>query len=281
MLCGRCRRLLLILAGAALAVAARGEGEPYRVGPGDSLDIRVGGETELSGLFPVSPEGSIVYPLLGAVRVAGLDVPAIASLIRTRLDADFLVNPQVAVYVKEYNSQRIAVLGDVPSPGIFPLKADSTLLSVLAEAGLKLAGGETTIIVTRSPEAAGAALAEAPLVLKLDEVLNPWQEQAGVRLRDRDRIFVKSGAAGKVIVSGKVNRPGVIPLTEGMSVMEAINKAGGVAEFGSLKGVRVVRENKEGSEVMTVNLEDVIAGDRSKDILVQAGDIVVVPRRWF
>jgi polysaccharide biosynthesis/export protein len=260
-------------------LGAASEGASYAVGSGDVLTVVVGEEDELSGEFQISDEGSIVYPLLGAVEVEGLDLPAIADLIRTRLAADYLVSPQVAVYVKEYGSKKVAVLGDVPKPGFFSLTADSSLLSLLSESGLKLAGADTTVVVTRS--SGNGAAAPVPLVLKLDELLNPFHEQKPVRLGDRDRIFVKSGVGGRIIVSGKVKRPGVIALSEGMSVVEAINKAGGVADFGSLKGVRIVRESEEGSEVINVNVEAMIKGDASQDVPVRDGDIVVVPRRWF
>jgi protein involved in polysaccharide export with SLBB domain len=78
-----------------------------------------------------------------------------------------------------------------------------------------------------------------------------------------------------------VKRPGVVALTDGLTAVEAINQAGGLAEFGSLKGIRVVRDSPNGSEVMTVDLTAVMDGDRSKDVDLQDGDIVVVPRRWF
>ncbi len=255
------------------------EAAPYVVGPGDQLQVVVGEESELSGEYQISDEGSIVYPLLGAVEVAGLDIPAIAELIRTRLAADYLVSPQVAVYVREYGSKKVAVLGDVPRPGFFSLTADSSLLSLLSESGLKLVSADTTVVITRN--AGNGAAAPVPLVLKLDELLNPFHEQKPVQLGDRDRIFVKSGAGGRVIVSGKVKKPGVIALSDGMSVMEAINKAGGVADFGNLKGVRIVRESEEGSEVINVNIDAMIKGDASQDVPVRDGDIVVVPRRWF
>lgn len=274
----RCPRPFAVLCAVVLCGVASGA-DLYVVGPGDELQIVVGEEEDLSGDFQVSDEGSIVYPLLGAVKVAGLDVPAIAELIRKRLAADYLVSPQVAVYIKQYGSKKVSVLGDVPQPGFFTLKADSSVLSLLSEAGQKLGGTDTTIIVTRG--AGGAGPASAPLVLKLEELLNPFHDQKPVQLRDRDRIFVKSGVGGKVIVSGKVKRPGVVALTEDMSVMEAINQAGGVADFGSLKGVRVVRETETGSEVIKVNLEAIIAGDGSQDVPVEDGDIVVVPRRWL
>ena len=277
----RCVFFAMALGWAVLPLAAA---SPYTLGSGDSIDVKVAGEAALSGAFKVSPEGTIVYPLLGSLSVTGRTITAVASLLRERLGKDYLVSPEVAVYVAEYGSKKVAILGDIPKSGWYVLKDDSTLLSLLSEAGLKLAEGDAVIIITRAgdsgPEKRGRE-AMAPVTYKLERLLNPWQDQPPVELSDGDRIFVKSGSEGKVIMSGKVKTPGVIPLTDGMTAMEAINKAGGLADFGSLDGVRIVRDDPKGSEVIKLNLQAVMDGDRSKDLELKAGDIVVVPRRWF
>ncbi|MFW6152023.1 MAG: polysaccharide biosynthesis/export family protein [Verrucomicrobiota bacterium] len=255
----------------------------YSVGPNDVLRIEVGGESDLSGTFTVSEEGSIVYPLLGTINLAGRDVDSIAGLVRTRLESDYLVSPQVAVYVEKYASKKIFVLGNVPSPGVYTLKNDSTLLSVLSAAGLKLSNSDTTIIIKRASWAAEESREKKllPLVLDLDTLLNPWQEARTIPLRDGDQVMVKAGTGGKVVVSGKVKEAGSVPFTDGITALEAINKAGGFAEFAATGKVRVIRQTPEGSEVMEADLSAVMSGDRSKDIELEKGDIVVVPRRWF
>jgi polysaccharide biosynthesis/export protein len=265
-------------------MAATAGAGAYQVGPEDILEVQVGDEPRLSGDFTVSDEGSIVYPLLGAVAVSGKDVTAVAELIRSRLAADYLVAPQVAVYVKTYRSKKVAVLGDVPTPGIFILMKDSSLLSILSEAGVRLSDGDKTVIITRAAgEAPGATNQEAelPVVVKLDKLQSPWHDEAPIVLTDGDRVYVKADSAGKIFISGKVKRPGTVPMTPGMTLMEAINQAGGIAEFGSLKGIRVIRESHEGAEVLEIDVSAVLEGDRGKDIAMQDGDIVVVPRRWF
>lgn len=255
----------------------------YTVGSGDSVEVEVGGESTLSGVYKVSGEGTIVYPLLGELKVSGLSASGIASELRTRLAKDYLVDPQVVAYVKDYASQKVAVLGDISSPGFYVLKGDSSLLSLLSQAGLALAtsGSDTTIIITRQGKSDADQGVYAPVVLKLEKLLTPWQEEEAVLLRGGERVFVKSGAGGKVIVSGKVKKPGVVALTEGLRVLEAINRAGGLADYGSSKGIRVVRESSEGSEVLNVDLDEVMDGDTAKDLELKDGDIIVVPRRWF
>ena len=255
----------------------------YDIGTGDVLDVQVSGEDDLSGTYPVSAEGCIILPLLGAVPVVNMKVEALTRLLRERLAADYLVNPHVAVFVKEYRSRKVAILGDVPSPGFHFLKNDSTLLSLLTDAGLKLASGDVNIIITRTNQAGNEKPRDEapPTVLDIERLLSPWQKHNPIPLSGGERIFVKSGAQGKVIVSGKVQSPGVVSLTEGLTLLEAINKAGGLAEFGNLSAVRVVRQTPKGSDVKSVDLEAVMKGDGAKDMVLKDGDIVVVPRRWF
>lgn len=271
--------VLLLLAGAAAAGS-----DDYAVGRGDVLSVTVGDEDKLSGEFKVSDEGLIVYPLLGALRVSALTVTEIAKDIRDRLGADYIVSPQVAVYVKEYNSKKVAVLGDITTPGFFTLKQDSSLLAVLSEAGVPLSNGDMTIMITHAdsaPTNGPDASPQLPTIVSMEKLLNPWQGEAAVMAQDGDRIFVRSGGRGKVIVSGKVKTSGVVPFSEGLTVLEAINKAGGLAEFANPKAIRVVRETATGSEVRDVDLSAVMQGDRSRDIALEDGDIIIVPRRWF
>jgi len=275
-------RVPLLLAGLLLAQCACADAtQPYTLGVGDSIEVKVGGEADLSGVFRISGEGTIIYPLLGAVEVVGASVGQVARTLRDRLADGYLVSPQVAVYVSECASKRVMVLGDVPAPGFYFLKANSSLLSLLTDAGFLISNPNVSIVITHAEAAKSNGVPETPAVVDLGKVLNPWGEDPTLLPRDGDRIFVRSKEGGRIVVSGRVKTPGVIPLGAGITVLEAINQAGGMAEFSNPKGVRVLRETPDGSQVMKVDLAVVMDGDRSQDIALQDGDIVIVPRRWF
>lgn len=106
----------------------------YKIGPLDVLDIAVFKVPELSKSVQVSEAGTISLPLAGQVAVAGKSAQEVERDLEAKLGAKFIRNPQVTVYVKEYNSQRVTVEGAVRKPGIFPLKGKTTLLQVLAMA---------------------------------------------------------------------------------------------------------------------------------------------------
>src|SRR4051794_39779173 len=106
-----------------------------RVGLDDTFDVRVYGETDLSGTFRVATDGTIDYPLAGRIQVAGLRTGEIQQLLVARLKDRYLKDPQVIVTVKERNSQKISVLGQVTKPGQVSYYPNMTIVDAIASAG--------------------------------------------------------------------------------------------------------------------------------------------------
>lgn len=102
---------------------------------GDIFDVRVYGEKELSGSFRVGPDGSIRFPLIGKVHVQGHTAEAVADLLRQRLSEGFIRAPQVVVFVKEFRSKKIFVLGQVAKPGTFPYETGMNIVQAITMAG--------------------------------------------------------------------------------------------------------------------------------------------------
>jgi polysaccharide export outer membrane protein len=102
---------------------------------GDFLEVRVYQEQDLSGAFRVSPDGFIDFPLCGKVRVAGLTPSQCSTVLTDCLANGFLRRPQVVVLVKEFNSKKIFVFGDVSKPGAFAYEDGMTIVQALSDAG--------------------------------------------------------------------------------------------------------------------------------------------------
>jgi polysaccharide export outer membrane protein len=105
------------------------------LGVGDTFDVRVFGEADLSGTYRVGPEGTITFPLAGVVKVEGLDSQAAAKKIAERLADGILRNPQVTVLVKEQTSKKVVVMGQVSKPGTFAYTPSMTILEAITQAG--------------------------------------------------------------------------------------------------------------------------------------------------
>ncbi len=145
-----------------LLIAACGSSSPAVVPPptqddttlgaGDVFDIRVYGEDELTNTYRVAEDGSIDYPFIGRIEVAGLEPPVVAQVVAERLrEGEYLVNPQVSVFVKEYNSKRISVIGAVARPGTFPMTSGLTAVQAISLAGgfTSLAARNDTVVSRR------------------------------------------------------------------------------------------------------------------------------------
>lgn len=117
------------------------EQEDATLGPGDQFEVRVYGEADLQSAYRVEPDGTIDFPYLGRVTVAGLEAPEIADLLEGRLrDDEVLVDPQVSVLVTEWGSRVVSVMGAVRNPGNYPVTPGLTALQAVG-----LAGGTTDL----------------------------------------------------------------------------------------------------------------------------------------
>jgi len=106
----------------------------YRIGPSDLLEINVFQVADLNRTVRVNTAGDISLPLVGVMKAGGMTVQELEVAIAKKLDANFLQNPQVTVFVKEFTSQRVTLEGAVKSPGIYPLTGKTTLLQAIAMA---------------------------------------------------------------------------------------------------------------------------------------------------
>jgi len=137
----------LVLAGMVFAVPACNQAQRHpvnvgevssaedRVGLDDTFDVRVYGEGELTGTFRVATDGTVDYPLAGRIQVAGLRTGEIQQLLVNKLKDKYLKDPQVVVTIKDRNSQKITVLGQITKPGQVAYYPNMTIVDAIANAG--------------------------------------------------------------------------------------------------------------------------------------------------
>lgn len=122
----------------------------YRVGSLDVLSVTVFGVEDLSKTLQVTHAGNINYPLLGEVPVAGLTVSEIEAKLRNQLAADYLQDPQVAVDIKEFNSQRVTMVGDFQKQTVLKFTGRMTLVQAIAEVGGLNGTAKSTVVIFRN-----------------------------------------------------------------------------------------------------------------------------------
>lgn len=127
----------------------------YLIGPGDLLKIDVFRSDALSRQVRVNATGQIALPLIGQVQAGGLTSEQLAADISARLAKDYMQNPQVLVFIEEFTSQRVTVVGAVKKPGVYPLKGRTTLLQVVATAEGPTSVANINSVKILRPEAGG------------------------------------------------------------------------------------------------------------------------------
>jgi polysaccharide export outer membrane protein len=258
----------------------------YRIGPGDVLDIRVFNKPQFSrDGVRVDGRGMIRMPLIeGEIQAACRTEYELATEITSRL-REYLRQPQVDVFIKDYQSQPVAVLGAVRAPSRFQLQRRVRLLELLSFVGgpSDMAGRTIQIVHTIAP-----STCEAGVLTKADEatmsVLDNFKLTATLRGDDNANPYVRPGDiisiadAEQAYVVGNVLRPSVIPLKERITVSRAIAMSGGLMPDTKTDRVRIVRQAPD-STSKTELFVDLKAIDKRKadDIALQAGDIVDVP----
>jgi len=245
--------------------AATGYCQDYVVGERDVLKITVYDQPDLTTVGRVSGEGTIFFPFLGEVKVKGLTLPQIAARLSSQLADGYIVNPQVSVYIEEYRSRKVLLIGEVVRPGPYELTGPTTLIELLSRAGpLSSNAGDEAIIKRKQPGG------EQAIKIDLGRLIEKGDTSIDLVLQDGDSIYIPK--AGVFYVHGEVKSPNVYKYKEGLTVIKAITMAGGFTDIASPKRIRITRK-ENGKEV---TLEKV-----GFDELVKADDVIVVPESLF
>jgi polysaccharide biosynthesis/export protein len=240
---------------------------PVRIGPGDLLEVGVFDTPELTARYRVNSDGEITLPLIGAIHLGGLSPEQVQHLVATRLhDENFVKDAQVSVFVAEYASQVVYVIGEVVKPGPYPLMGSHRMLDFISAAGGYTArAGKTIAIKTLSnpdhPLTIGPASAE---------------KDANPEIAAGDSIIISQ--AGIVYVLGDVKRPGgfMLDREDTLTIMQALSLAEGTLSTAARASAKLIRTTAKGREEIPVNLKAILKS-KSTDLAMQSNDILFVP----
>ncbi len=268
----------------------------YKIGPEDLLEISVFEVEKLNKTVRVSSQGNISLPLLGVLRVKGLTANQLEKELRELLAEKYLQDPQVSVFIKEYRSQRISVMGAVKEPKVFEVTGQKTILDMLAMAGGVRDDAGHLLFLIRPPALEdevpevperGAASKEGKdpdqgglktFVINLEELLIKGDLTLNLPLIHGDVINIP--VSGKVFVGGEVWRPGGFILAgKRMTLSQAIVLAGGVKPQAKGSQTKIFRYSEKGTgrEMVSVNVYAIQKGQK-EDPYVKESDIIIVPR---
>lgn len=260
--------------------------ENYRIGSGDLIDVRVFRQPELSQQARVNNQGFIRMPFIGDLQVVCLTESEIARMVADKY-RKYLNDPQVDVFIREYQSQPVAVIGAVEKPAQFQLQRRVKLLELLTFAGgpKKEAGHIVHVIHTGSRslcDVSGNTDSETAPVdalsfssYKLNDLLT-GSLATNVYINPGDVVSLPE--AEQVFVTGMVVKPGSVKMPARITLTQAIAMAGGFTPEAGKKKVRLLRQQPGSAAVIekVFNIEE-IEKKKLEDVVLEASDVVDVP----
>jgi polysaccharide biosynthesis/export protein len=241
-----------------------------RIAAGDLLAVDVFDTPELSAKLRVSEQGNIDVPVAGSAHVGGLTAEEAAASIQNLLkDGDILKHPHVEVFIQEYATQGVSVLGEVKNPGVYPELGSHTLLDFISVAGGITPTAGKAVMITHKNDP------EHPVIVQLDNAPDV-AVRAGVAILPGDTIMVSR--SGIVYVVGDVVKPGGFLIESGqhLTALQAIALAQGANKTASLNGTRLIRKTPNGPQETPVQLKKILQAKQT-DLRLEDGDILFVP----
>jgi polysaccharide export outer membrane protein len=256
----------------------------YRIGAGDVLEVRVYNRPQLSrDAVRVDNRGMIRMPIIESDIVAGCRTESELAGEVAALYLKYQRHPHVDVFVKDYSSKPVAVIGAVDKPGQFQLQRRVRLLELVSLAGGPTERAGQRILVAHSSEISPCSVGAAGVAadasgfesydlnntLKADAEANPY-------VRSGDIITLPE--AQQVFVVGNVFHPTSISLKERITVSQAVAMAGGTMSDAKKESIRILRQ-LPGSSTKTEIVVDLnaISKRKAEDVELKANDIVEVP----
>jgi polysaccharide export outer membrane protein len=236
-----------IIGVALLLLGVGGLAAEYEIGPGDKLRIEVLGRPEMTDTFEVDGEGLINYWEVGRVKASGYTVLSLAGKLTTLLvEGRYMRRPQVRVSIAEYGSQKVYVAGEVQRQGYYALKADRSLRGFISDVPFSPGAGHEVVVI-RPGSGASAARVPARAVSAEDrEGPNPDKTPPAAE-GERTSSDTDERAEEEPAPPEPIQVPGLPPIDPS-------------------------------NEVMRVNLLELQVGGPGKDVLLQSGDTIFVPR---
>jgi polysaccharide export outer membrane protein len=259
---------LMLFLGAGICFA---QTESLPIGPGDLVQIQALSTPDLSQTARVTDAGTIQLIIGGDVKLSGLTPARAADLIQdTWIKGNYMVDPHVSVVVMQYATQSVSVLGQVHTPGAYPISTPRTVVDVLALAGGLADMADRTVTIERRGTKE-----------RLDYFVSNDSNKAldsNVLVYPGDSILVPK--AKLIYVLGDVSRPGAYPWQTNdskISVLQAISFAGGTMNHAVPADTRLMRKRADGSyEQMHIALGNMQKG-KIADVPLQSDDIIYVP----
>lgn len=250
--------------------------EPFRLGPGDRIEIEILGATGTRTSTFVCPDGKLYYDLLPGLDIWGLTLLETKQLLERELSA-YYKRPQVVVNLRAVESKCVWVLGRLNRSGVFPLAQPMTVIEAISQAGglftSRFSGTtEELADLNHSFLIRGGEM----LPVNFQRLLRQGDTSQNIFLQADDFLYLPSSLSKEIYVLGAVNRPCPVGFQDNMGLISAVAKALGTQPQARLAEVAIVRGSLAEPRIAVVNLKAIMTG-HAPDVRLEPRDIVYVP----
>jgi polysaccharide export outer membrane protein len=262
----------------------------FTLGPGDRLDIEIMDDPTTRSTVLVGPDGRVYYYLLPGLDVWGLTLAQAKTRLEHELTKYIRSEPRLAVALHTVESKRVWLLGQLRTPGIYPLATETSLLELIARAGGPASSSGPASLESAamrsglsSPTEESADLQHSFVIrqgqlvpVDFQRLLLQGDLSQNIYLQPDDFVYLASAVTQNIYVLGAVGQPKVISFTGQISLVSAIARAGGTVKDAYLSHVAIVRGSMTEPSIAVVDYQEIVRG-RAPDILLEPRDIVHVP----
>jgi polysaccharide biosynthesis/export protein len=262
------------------------QSESVLIGPGDQVNVTFFDAPELNQGARVTDAGDFPLIVGGNIHLAGLTISqATDAIAKLMVSANYLVNPRVAVTIAQYATQRVAVLGEVMTPGVYQIPTGRNISEVLALAGGLKPDADRTVVVQRHGDGEMLTFYVANSPLTTPDSSAPGATRTGPQLLSRDVLVypgdtVRVARSEYVYMLGDVGRPGGFPIVQNdanLTVLQLVSLAGGTNHTARPAKARLIRKLPDGT-YQEINLPlSAMQKGKQADRPLQANDIIYVP----
>jgi polysaccharide export outer membrane protein len=247
--------------------------EPYRLGPGDAIEVEVLGDAASRSTLLIGPDGKIYFSMLPGTSVWGLTLNETRSLLQKQLGQFTRATPEVVVNLRTVGSKRVWLLGHGAAAGVYTLATPTTLLEAIsAVGGVPSAGVDDAVDLPKS-----FVLRDGRLVpVDFERLFKQGDLSQNIYLQPDDFIFLRPASIPSVYVLGAVGAPAMLPHSRELTLAGAIIGAGGTIKYAQQNQVVIIRGGLTQPRIAQVDYKSIVTG-KAKNIRLQPGDIVYVP----
>ncbi len=254
----------------------RPRGTAYRLGVGDRLDIELIDKPETKQETQVLPDGMVYFDLAEGIPAEGRTVDELTQAITAKLKALGERQPLVRVTLMDITSRNYFILGQVNTPGIYPLNRPLTVLDAISEAG-----GLAKVLsqdVESLPDLEGSYLVRNHQLIPVnfERLIEDGDMSQNVYLEPDDYIFVPSTQDAMIYVLGAVKDPKAVAYKSGTTLVSALARAGGPTEKAFREKTVILRGTLTKPEYAIVNFKHILKG-QGTNFALRPGDVVWVP----